>query len=147
MKFTKALTTSNENKNLGILRRIKSPKSKNHQILLSVKNGDFSKEDFCFLQDEEGKEYVVFPQKLFMQLLAKIKDMQEERFMMMLEKDLISQMPIDFEDVMAVAREILESMRQSDGNLPEINSAVFAKELKEKYPNLFFDIDYLRRVR
>lgn len=125
--------------NLGSLTRLEEDK-----MLLAMERGGFSKEDLWFLRDEEGEEYVVFPQKLFIHLLSRIRTTQEEKLVMMLEKDIISQMPIDFDDVMVVAKNTLETLRLSDGNLPEINTASFAKELKKKYPNLFFDLEYLR---
>lgn len=136
----KWLNESSEN--LGVLRKIEE-----NAMLLAMQSGGFSKEDLWFLQDEQGEEYVVFPQKLFVKLVARIKRIQEEKLIMMLEKDIISQMPIDFDDAMAVAKSALESLRLSDGNLPEVNTALLAKDIKKKYPNLFFDIDFLRKSK
>ena len=56
-------------------------------------------------------------------------------------------MPIDFDDAMVVAKNALESLRLNDGNLPDINTNTLAKDIKKKYPNLFFDIDYLRKSK
>ncbi|WP_276891888.1 DUF2603 domain-containing protein [Helicobacter japonicus] len=128
--------------NLGILHRLED-----NAMLLAMENGGFSKEDLWFLQDDEGEEYVVFPQKLFVRLLSHIKHIQEEKLVMRLEKDIISQMPIDFDDAMVVAKSALESLRLNDGNLPEVNTAILARDIKKKYPNLFFDIDYLRKSK
>ena len=128
--------------NLGILHQLEDD-----TMLLAMQRGEFSKDELWFLQDEQGEEYVVFPQKLFVRLLSRIKNMQEEKLVMKLEKDIISQMPIDLDDAMAVATNILESLRLKDGNLPEINTAILAKDIKKKHPNLFFDIDYLRKPR
>lgn len=127
--------------NLGVLRKLD-----NKEMLLSMEQGGFSKEDLWFLQDEEGEEYVVFPQKLFVRLLSRIRTTREENLMMALEKDIIAQMPLDFDDAMVVAKSALETLRQNDGSLPEINTALFAKDIKVKYPNLFFDLnDYLQK--
>ena len=127
--------------NLGILRRLDS-----REMLLSMEQGVFSKEDLWFLQDEEGEEYVVFPQKLFIRLLSRIRTTQEEKLLIELEKDIISQMPIDFDDAMVVAKTTLESLRQNDGSLPEINTTLLARDIKKRHPNLFFDInDYLQK--
>ncbi|MCX2717782.1 DUF2603 domain-containing protein [Helicobacter sp. MIT 21-1697] len=128
--------------NLGILRKLED-----NTMLLAMESGGFSKEDLWFLQDEQGEEYVVFPQKLFVQLLSHIKNIQEEKLVMRLEKDIVSQMPIDFDDAMAVAKNALESLRLNDGNLPEVNTTTLAKDIKKRYPNLFFDIDYLRKSK
>lgn len=128
--------------NLGMLHKLEE-----RQMLLCMESGGFSKEDLWFLQDDDGEEYVVFPQKMFVRLLSRIKNMQEEKLMMKLEKDLMSQMPIDMDDTMAVAQNILETMRLSDGNFPEINTAMLAKDIRKKYPNLFFDLDYLRKLK
>ena len=139
-KQEKWLDESGEN--LGILRRLEGI-----AMLLAMESGGFSKEDLWFLQDEQGEEYVVFPQKIFVQLLSHIKNIQEEKLVMRLEKDIISQMPIDFDDAMVVAKNALESLRLNDGNLPDINTNTLAKDIKKKYPNLFFDIDYLRKSK
>ncbi len=136
----KWLNSSSEN--LGILRKLEDD-----TMLLAMERGGFSKEDLSFLRDDEGEEYVVFPQKLFVRLLTRIRNIQEEKLIMKLEKDIISQMPIDFDDVMVVAKNILESLRLSDGSLPEINTALLAKDIKKKYPNLFFNLDYLRKSK
>ena len=121
-KQEKWLDESGEN--LGILRRLEG-----NAMLLAMESGGFSKEDLWFLQDEQGEEYVVFPQKIFVQLLSHIKNIQEEKLVMRLEKD------------------ALESLRLNDGNLPDINTNTLAKDIKKKYPNLFFDIDYLRKSK
>ena len=136
----KWLNSSSEN--LGILRKLEDD-----TMLLAMERGGFSKEDLSFLCVDEGEEYVVFPQKLFVRLLTRIRNIQEEKLIMKLEKDIISQMPIDFDDVMVVAKNILESLRLSDGSLPEINTALLAKDIKKKYPNLFFNLDYLRKSK
>ncbi|RDU58953.1 DUF2603 domain-containing protein [Helicobacter marmotae] len=126
--------------NLGVLHKLKDD-----TMILSMERGGFSKEDLWFLSDDDGEEYVVFPKNVFSKLLMRIRDIQEERLIMMLEKDIILQMPIDFDDAMVVAKSALESLRSNDGNLPEINTSILAKDIKKKYPNLFFDIDYLRK--
>lgn len=126
--------------NLGVLHKLKDD-----TMILSMERGGFSEEDLWFLSDDDGEEYVVFPKNVFSKLLMRIRDIQEERLIMMLEKDIILQMPIDFDDAMVVAKSALESLRSNDGNLPEINTSILAKDIKKKYPNLFFDIDYLRK--
>lgn len=132
----------NSAENIGTLRKLEDD-----TMLLAMESGGFSKEDLWLLRDECGEEYVVFPRKLFLGLLSRLRYIQEEKLLMRLEKDVIAQMPIDFDDVMAVAKNALESLRSKDGKLPEINTALFAKDIKKKYPNLFFDIDYLRKSK
>lgn len=129
-----------ESENLGIMQKLADNK-----MLLAMKSGEFSKEELWFLQDDENEEYIVFPQKIFVQLLSRIKHIQEEKLLMKLEKDIIAQMPIDFDDAFAVAKSAVESLRANDGHLPEINTAILAKDIKKKHPNLFFDLDYLRQ--
>ncbi|TLD96789.1 DUF2603 domain-containing protein [Helicobacter jaachi] len=130
-----------QSENLGILRKIEDDK-----MLLDMQKGEFSKDDLWFLQDEQGQKYVVFPQELFIKLLSRIRDMQEEKLVMSLEKDIIAQMPLDFDDAMVVAKNALESLRSNDGVLPDINTTLLAEDIKKQYPNLFFDIDYFRKT-
>lgn len=126
--------------NLGVMRQIEGD-----GMLLKMECGSFSKDDLWFLRDEDNEEYVVFPQKVFTRLLGRIKSIQEEKFFLKLEKDIISQMPIDFDDAMAVAKSTIEAMRQNDGSLPEISTSSLAKEMKKEYPNLFFSIEGFRK--
>lgn len=127
--------------NIGIMQSIDE-----NQKIITMQQGSFSDDSVWFLKDENGVEFVVFPQDSFSTLIGKIKATQEERLITSLEKDIISQMPIDIDDVMALARSQLESLRQNDGYLPKINTKSFAKDMRIKYPNLFFDMfDYLRK--
>ncbi len=61
----------------------------------------------------------------------------EARLRAELERDIITQAPIDFEDVREVSLQLLENLRQKDGNLPNINTLNFVKQIKKEHPNLF----------
>ncbi|EJC14436.1 hypothetical protein COL447_18010 [Helicobacter pylori] len=65
----------------------------------------------------------------------------EARLRAELERDIITQAPIDFEDVREVSLQLLENLRQKDGNLPNINTLNFVKQIKKEHPNLFFNFD------
>ena len=122
----KWLNSSSEN--LGILRKLEDD-----TMLLAMERGGFSKEDLSFLRDDEGEEYVVFPQKLFVRLLTRIRNIQEEKLIMKLEKDIISQMPIDFDDVWCIALKEIKNYKKDPKKI--------IQNIKKRYPYLFVNFD------
>ena len=60
---------------------------------------------------------------------------------MKLEREIVAQMPIDFDDAMSVAQMYVESHRQSDGSLPALNVTSVVRDIKKQHPNLFFNLD------
>lgn len=110
------------------------------QMLLNIEQGAFDPQETWFLRDDEGQEYVVIPQNILKKIVSIMRNAHEERLLLELARDISQNTPIDFDDVMAVARARLESRRLRDGSLPIINTKAMVKEIKKEYPNLFFDI-------
>lgn len=106
-------------------------------------DGELSKIKPCFVSDEEGYEYVLISADILKALLEGMKKAQEERFEISLERDIANQMPLDFEDVLSVAK---AKIREKNLAFSEVNSHHLIKEIKKEHPNLFFNIDdYLRK--
>lgn len=112
-------------------------------LSIKLENGQLSNGKPCFISDESGEEYVIISSNLLKKLLAGMKKAQEERFEISLERDIANQMPLDFEDVLSVARAKMQELQVNAG---EIDSADLIEEIKREHPNLFFNIDdYLRK--
>ncbi|PAF47601.1 hypothetical protein BKH46_03505 [Helicobacter sp. 12S02634-8] len=118
------------------------------KILLELQSGEFNTQEAWFLKDEDNQEYIVLPQNLLNSIIQTIKKAYEDKLKVELERDIATQTPIDFDDVLAVAFKRLESYRRSDGSLPRIDTRSFVKQIKKEYPNLFFDLDdYFRKQK
>ncbi len=106
-----------------------------------LQKGGFSSNEPWFLKDEQDLEYVVLPQKVLQNIISLIRKSHEDKLRVELERDIISFTPIDFDDVMSVAIKKVESLRNQDGSLPNINSMQLVKQIKKEYPNLFLNFD------
>jgi hypothetical protein len=62
-----------------------------------------------------------------------LKDVMKENFELKLEKAILSEFPIDYEDVKAV---VLEKLKESDKSLEEV-----VEEVKLEHPNLFYNLE------
>ncbi|WP_033603805.1 DUF2603 domain-containing protein [Helicobacter pylori] len=132
-KLINSLTTQ---KNRALLKRISA-----NEMLLELEKGAFKKNEAYFISDEEDKNYVLVPDNVISLLAENARKAFEARLKAELERDIIIQAPIDFEDVREVSLQLLENLRQKDGNLPNINTLNFVKQIKKEHPNLFFNFD------
>ncbi|WP_027326762.1 DUF2603 domain-containing protein [Helicobacter pametensis] len=112
-------------------------------ISIKLEDGDLSLGKPCFVSDENGEEYVLISTSILQKLLDGMKKAQEERFAISLERDIANQMPLDFEDVLSVAK---AKLKERNLELGEVDSAELIEEIKREHSNLFFNIDeYLRK--
>ncbi|MGL2523267.1 DUF2603 domain-containing protein [Helicobacter pylori] len=132
-KLIHSLTTQ---KNRAFLKKINA-----NEMLLELEKGAFKKNEAYFISDEEDKNYVLVPDNVISLLAENARKAFEARLRAELERDIITQAPIDFEDVCEVSLQLLENLRQKDGNLPNINTLNFVKQIKKEHPNLFFNFD------
>ena len=77
---------------------------------------------------------IVLDKKEYMDLMNSLKEVMKENFELKLEREILSEFPIDYEDVKAV---VLEKMKENN-NL-SIKDTV--RKVKEQHPNLFFEVD------
>lgn len=112
-------------------------------LSVELTEGKLSSSKPCFVCDESGEEYVIISSKILKNLLESMKKAQEERFAISLEKDIANLMPLDFEDVLSVAK---AKLLELDLDISEVDTLQLIKEIKKQYPNLFFNLDdYLRK--
>lgn len=64
-----------------------------------------------------------------------------------LEKEILQEMPRDFDDVFVVAKTLLNNIQSKKKNLTIYDIKKIVKEIKLNYPNLFINIDeYFKNV-
>lgn len=112
-------------------------------LSVELTEGKLSSSKPCFVCDEGGEEYVIISSKILKNLLEGMKKAQEERFAISLEKDIANLMPLDFEDVLSVAKSKLAELKL---DISQVNTLELIKDIKREHPNLFFNLDdYLRK--
>ncbi|WP_104761369.1 DUF2603 domain-containing protein [Helicobacter cetorum] len=142
LKAQRIIGSLKSQKNRALLKRVSSD-----EVVLELQNGAFKNNEAWFLTDEEGKSYVVVPDNVISVMADNARKAFEARLRAELERDIITQGPIDFEDVREVSLHLLENLRQKDGNLPNINTLNFVKQIKKEHPNLFFNFDNMFKQR
>jgi len=131
------------NKKNPILLELKNTEDKNIKEL-HLKSGSFDPNEPWFITDseDEKKAYAVLPMETFNQLIKTLKEVQQENFNLKLEKSILSQVPVDFEDVWVVAMNRIENLIDKENpNKPiSIDIDKLIKEIKEEHPNLFINM-------
>lgn len=83
----------------------------------------------------ENKLKVAIDPEEYAGMLNALKECMKENFELKLEKAILSEFPIDYDDVKAV---VLEEMKKSqDESIEEI-----VKKIKMEHPNLFYKFDF-----
>lgn len=118
--------------------------------LANIKKNTFKIEDFagdnnalnelfasksCVLKGAKSSKTCINSKKLE-QIASLLEDLFKQNLELRLEKELASQIPIDFADAMVVARALLKE--QKSPSLPDLIS-----NMKKNHPNLFMDMDLI----
>ena len=99
---------------------------------LEVLQGDLSEPTWIMITPNEELK-VVLDSKEYEKLLDSLKNALKENLELKLEKAILSEFPIDYDDVKAV---VLEEMKKSDKPINEI-----VEKVKLEHPNLFYNLD------
>lgn len=126
---------------LGVNNHARIQKISDEVLEVHLQSGGFSSAEPWFLKDEQDLEYVVLPQKVLQNIISLIRKAHEDKLRVELERDIISLTPIDLDDVMSVAISKLESMRNKDGSLPNVDTTQLIAQIKKEHPNLFLNFD------
>ena len=105
-------------------------KVKIKDIDVELIEGDLSEKPW--LIESEGKNYVLLEEEQYDKLILFLKNLLEENLEYKIEQNIMSEFPVDFEDVKLVVKKEME-----EENLP-LNEAI--KKVKTEYPNLFHKI-------
>jgi len=98
--------------------------------------------DALYLKADDGGAYVMMEEGNFNKIVKLLKSHQDEMFRLRLEKEILQNMPIDFDDVWIVAmNEIRKSAQVSKSK--HIDTRDVVRSIKKTHPNLFFDMESL----
>ncbi len=99
---------------------------------LEVKQGDINSP--LWVMEVGDKIKVVMDVDEYIEFMEMSKKLLKENFELKLEKAILSEFPIDYDDVKAV---VLEEMKHNeDKNIKEI-----VEKVKLEHPNLFYNLD------
>lgn len=103
--------------------------------ILTLKRGSWSGKEPWFVLDEKQKLHALIPIEALSKVMENLKQMEEEAFSMKLEKSILQQLPIDFQDVWTVAMEEVQKRKSKD-----IDFEKLVRKIKKDHPNLFLDL-------
>lgn len=131
-KIAKGLDVSKQKEQT--LLEISSSEQENAKIL-TLKRGSWSGKEPWFVLDEKQKLHALIPIEALSKVMENLKQMEEEAFSMKLEKSILQQLPIDFQDVWTVAMEEVQKRKSKD-----IDFEKLVRKIKKEHPNLFLDL-------
>ena len=101
-------------------------------------------EDPFILKNDKGQESVVFSSEVFAQMVSKLEELKQQQLELELEKEIASQMPVDFDDVWKVAITQLEEDQKKNLD-DELDVSFVVKKIRKSHPNLFIDMSEIAR--
>lgn len=95
--------------------------------------------------DENDRVYTLASAESFTQMIHFFASTQNEIFQLKLEKAIWQHFPVDFNDVWAVAMDRIKTLAQTrpENKIVNLDLNWLLNEIKEKYPNLFYQLDQL----
>lgn len=103
---------------------------------LHLQSGSWkSKKEPWIVIDENQKVHALFSMEMMQKVIENFKQMEQDAFALKLEKSILQQLPIDFQDVWTVALQEVEKQKKS-----EINFDKLVKKIKKEHPNLFLNL-------
>ncbi len=104
--------------------------------LLRLKSGRWnSKKEPWLVVDEKQKAYAMMPIDTLSKIVENFKRLEEEAFALKLEKSILQHIPLDFNDVWAVAVKEIEKQKKTPKDFDKV-----ILKIKKEYPNLFLDL-------
>lgn len=95
----------------------------------------------------DNKDYVIISKNEYKKMQEIIKNSNDKIINSVLEKEILKEMPKDFEDVFVVAKAMIDEIKnyKKEPNLSDIRRII--KDIKVNYPNLFINIDeYFKEI-
>lgn len=104
--------------------------------LLRLKNGSWnSKKEPWLVLDEKQKLHALLSMDSLTKIVENFKQMEQETFSLKLEKSILQQLPLDFNDVWAVAMEEIKKQKKTAVDFDKV-----IKKIKKEHPNLFLNL-------
>lgn len=113
-----------------------TPSEEESTKLLRLKRGswDNAKEPWL-VYDEKQKLHALLSIDTLSKMIEHFKKAEQEALFLKLEKSILQQLPLDFNDVLTVAMEEMNKSKKKD-----IDFNKLIKKIKKDHPNLFLDI-------
>ena len=112
------------------------PNEEENTRLLRLKNGSWSnKKEPWLVYDEKQKLHALLSIDTLNKMIEHFKKAEQEALFLKLEKSILQQLPLDFQDVWTVATEEISKNKKS-----EIDFDKLVKKIKKNHPNLFLDL-------
>ena len=116
---------------------------------LSLKSGSWKANEPWFVVDENQKLHTMMSINSIHKIVDNFKATQEENFNLKLEKTIWQNIPIDFQDVWAVAMDQIKSMvtnKDEDIKVINVDLEELITKIKTEHPNLFLNFKDLHVV-
>ena len=113
-----------------------TPSEEERTKLLRLKRGSWenAKEPWL-VYDEKQKLHALLSIDTLSKMIEHFKKAEQEALFLKLEKSILQQLPLDFNDVLTVAMEEMNKSKKKD-----IDFNKLIKKIKKDHPNLFLDI-------
>lgn len=116
---------------------------------LSLKSGSWSANEPWFVVDENKKLHTMMSMRSVNKIVENFRATQEENFNLKLEKTIWQNIPIDFQDVWAVAMDEIKSMATKESKevkVINVDLEELINKIKQEHPNLFLNLKDLHVV-
>ena len=132
-KISKGLSPT-KHKEKTILEIVAGETADTKQLHLKSGSWDNPKEPWL-IYDENQNLHAMLSIDTLSKMIEHFKKAEQEALFLKLEKSILQQLPLDFQDVLTVAMEELNKSKKSD-----IDFDVLIKKIKKEHPNLFLDL-------
>jgi len=116
---------------------------------LSLKSGSWSANEPWFVVDENKKLHTMMSINSINKIVENFRATQEENFNLKLEKTIWQNIPIDFQDVWAVAMDEIKCIatgKDEDIKVINVDLEELIINIKAEHPNLFFNFKDLHVI-
>lgn len=131
-KIAQGLKTTKQSKQT-VLELVSSEEENSKTLML--KSGKWNSKEPWFIVDEKQKLHALVSVESLQKMVETFKKLEEDAFVTKLERSILQQLPIDFQDVWTVAMEEIEKRNQV-----EIDHEKLVRKIKKEHPNLFLDL-------
>lgn len=114
-----------------------------HSKIIYSKNDALSSQEPLKIEAEDGKKFIMLGENYFIALMDIVENAQNDLLEINLERDILQNMPVDFDDVWVVAKEELDKLKTKDTK--DVDTKKIVTKIKDEYPNLFWHIDDILR--
>jgi len=103
---------------------------------LRLKNGSWnSKKEPWLVLDEKQKLHALLSMDSLTKIVENFREMEQEAFSLKLEKSILQHLPLDFNDVWAVAVEAIKKQKKTPADFDKV-----ILKIKKEHPNLFLNL-------